>query len=612
MNKIIAFLFLVLGFDTSAQDGYWQQEVQYKMDIDFDADQHTFTGNQVLTYTNNSPDTLHRVFYHLYFNAFRPGSMMDVRSRTIVDPDPRIDDRINNLQPSEIGFHNIEKLMQDGKKVAFSVEGTVAEVKLAQPLLPGKSTTFEMKFNSQVPIQIRRSGRNNKEGVDYTMTQWYPKLAEYDRDGWHSEPYVSREFHGVFGTFEVEITIDSKYTLTGTGVVQNPQEVGHGYAETTPTSEKTTWKFKAENVHDFAWAADPEYNHLTTTLTSGTELHFFHRNDSMINENWSRLVPFTEQLFNIMNDQFGEYPYQQFSVIQGGDGGMEYPMCTMITGTGGFGGLVSVTVHEAIHNWYYGVLASNEQKYPWMDEGFTTYAQNLVLDSLFKRNRLNPHQRSMQSYIGNALSGNEEPLSTGADHYETNRAYGSNAYSKGCVFLVQLSDIVGQETFSRAMISYYNQWKFKHPTPQDFKRVMEKASGMELDWYFDAWIGTTKTIDYGIHTVHSNGKKTIVEIERIGELAMPVELVVKSDKGTQYIYIPLETMRGAKPAPEGLKDNWKQEKDWPWVYPFYKVQLDMPLESIQSIQLNPFDKIADSNPKNDLFPSSSISFPPNE
>jgi len=612
MNKIIAFLFLVLGFDTSAQDGYWQQEVQYKMDIDFDADQHTFTGNQVLTYTNNSPDTLHRVFYHLYFNAFRPGSMMDVRSRTIVDPDPRIDDRINNLQPSEIGFHNIEKLMQDGKKVAFSVEGTVAEVKLAQPLLPGKSTTFEMKFNSQVPIQIRRSGRNNEEGVDYTMTQWYPKLAEYDRDGWHSEPYVSREFHGVFGTFEVEITIDSKYTLTGTGVVQNPQEVGHGYAETTPTSEKTTWKFKAENVHDFAWAADPEYNHLTTTLTSGTELHFFHRNDSMINENWSRLVPFTEQLFNIMNDQFGEYPYQQFSVIQGGDGGMEYPMCTMITGTGSFGGLVSVTVHEAIHNWYYGVLASNEQKYPWMDEGFTTYAQNLVLDSLFKRNRLNPHQRSMQSYIGNALSGNEEPLSTGADHYETNRAYGSNAYSKGCVFLVQLSDIVGQETFSRAMISYYNQWKFKHPTPQDFKRVMEKASGMELDWYFDAWIGTTKTIDYGIHTVHSNGKKTIVEIERIGELAMPVELVVKSDKGTQYIYIPLETMRGAKPAPEGLKDNWKQEKDWPWVYPFYKVQLDMPLESIQSIQLNPFDKIADSNPKNDLFPSSSISFPPNE
>jgi hypothetical protein len=612
MNKIIAFLFLVLGFDTSAQDGYWQQEVQYKMDIDFDADQHTFTGNQVLTYTNNSPDTLHRVFYHLYFNAFRPGSMMDVRSRTIVDPDPRIDDRINNLQPSEIGFHNIEKLMQDGKKVAFSVEGTVAEVKLAQPLLPGKSTTFEMKFNSQVPIQIRRSGRNNEEGVDYTMTQWYPKLAEYDRDGWHSEPYVSREFHGVFGTFEVEITIDSKYTLTGTGVVQNPQEVGHGYAETTPTSEKTTWKFKAENVHDFAWAADPEYNHLTTTLTSGTELHFFHRNDSMINENWSRLVPFTEQLFNIMNDQFGEYPYQQFSVIQGGDGGMEYPMCTMITGTGGFGGLVSVTVHEAIHNWYYGVLASNEQKYPWMDEGFTTYAQNLVLDSLFKRNRLNPHQRSMQSYIGNALSGNEEPLSTGADHYETNRAYGSNAYSKGCVFLVQLSDIVGQETFSRAMISYYNQWKFKHPTPQDFKRVMEKASGMELDWYFDAWIGTTKTIDYGIHTVHSNGKKTIVEIERIGELAMPVELVVKSEKGSEYLYIPLETMRGAKPAPKALKSNWKQERDWPWAYPFYKVQLEMPLESIESIQLNPFEKIADTNPKNDIFPSSSISFPPNE
>lgn len=612
MNKIIAFLFHIAGFAASAQDGYWQQKVHYNMDIEFDAEQHTFTGNQVLKYTNNSPDTLYRVFYHLYFNAFQPGSMMDVRSRTIPDPDPRIADRINNLQPHEIGFHNIEKLTQDGKKVFFSVEGTVAEVRLAQPLLPGKSATFEMKFNSQVPIQIRRSGRNNEEGVDYTLTQWYPKLAEYDRDGWHSEPYVSREFHGVFGTFEVDISIDSKYTLAGTGIVQNPEEVGHGYAETMPISEKTTWKFKAENVHDFAWAADPEYNHLTTTLANGTELHFFHRNDSMINENWSRLVPFTEQLFNIMNDQFGVYPYQQFSVIQGGDGGMEYPMCTMISGTGSFGGLVSVTVHEAIHNWYYGVLASNEQKFPWMDEGFTTYAQNMVLDSLFKLNRLNPHQRSMQSYINNALSGNEEPLSTGADHYETNRAYSSNAYSKGCIFLVQLSNIVGQETFDHAMISYYNQWKLKHPTPQDFKRVMEKASDIELDWYFDSWIGTTKSIDYGIHTVNSNGKKTTVEIERIGELAMPVELVVKSKKGAEYIYIPLETMRGAKPAPEELKANWKQEQDWPWAYPLYKVQLDMPLQSIQSIQLNPFEKIADTNPKNDHFPSSSVSFPPNE
>lgn len=612
MTKFLPALFLVFVTPIFAQNGYWQQRVNYVMDIDFDATQHTFEGQQTLTYTNNSPDTLTRVFYHLYFNAFQPGSTMDVRSRTIADPDPRIGGRINNLKPDEIGYHTIEKLTQDGKKLNFLVQGTTAEVQLATPLLPGKSTTFEMDFKSQVPVQVRRSGRNNAEGIDYTLTQWYPKMAEYDRDGWHSEPYVAREFHGVFGSFEVNITIDSKYTLAGTGVVQNPEEVGHGYGSASNASEKTTWKFKAENVHDFAWAADDEYVHSQTKLTNGTEIHFFHRNDTLINNNWARLIPLTEQLFNIMNDKFGVYPYEQFSVIQGGDGGMEYPMCTMISGTGSFGGLVSVTAHEAIHNWYYGVLANNEQKYPWMDEGFTTYAQNIVLDSLFKRKQVNPHQRSHRAYITQALSGDEEPLSTGADYYETNRAYGSNAYSKGCIFLDQLSYIVGQETFDRAMLVYFNQWKFKHPTPQDFKRIVEKTANMELDWYFDAWIGTTKSIDYGIHTVTSDGKKTTLEIERIGTLSMPVEVIVQHEKGISYIYIPLESMRGAKAAPATMKDIWTQALDWPWAYPYYKVVLDVPFDQIQSIQLNPFGKLADTDSSNDIFPSTNISFPPNE
>ena len=242
MAKKFLFLagFAIIALTSFAQDGYWQQSVNYRMDIDFNAENHTFRGTQTLVYTNNSPDTLDHVFYHLYFNAFQPGSSMDVRSRTIEDPDPRIADRIYNLKPDEIGFHKINKLTQDGEKLDLKIEGTVAEVKLAKPILPGKSATFEMNFNSQIPVQIRRSGRNNEEGVDYTMTQWYPKLAEYDRDGWHSEPYVAREFHGVFGTFNVNITIDSKYTIAGTGIVQNPEEVGHGYAETTATSSTTS------------------------------------------------------------------------------------------------------------------------------------------------------------------------------------------------------------------------------------------------------------------------------------------------------------------------------------------------------------------------------------
>jgi len=579
------------------------------MDIAFDDTKHQFSGEQLIEYTNNSPDTLDKVFYHLYFNAFQPGSMMDVRSRTIEDPDPRIQDRISKLKPEEVGYHKVTSLKQDGKKLDFEYAGTVLEVPLARPLLPGKSTKLEMKFNSQVPVQIRRSGRDNQEGVDYTMTQWYPKLAEYDYDGWHTAPYVAREFHGVFGTFEVNIDMPSDYTLAGTGVVQNPEEVGHGYARTQPNGDRVTWRFKAENVHDFAWAADKEYRHLTIQLDNGTTLHFFHREDSVLNASWDKLVPFTKQLFEIMNARFGEYPYPQFSVIQGGDGGMEYPMCTMITSGGTFGGLVSVTVHEAIHNWYYGVLASNETKYPWMDEGFTTYAQNIVLDSLFKRGRVNPHQRSYASYIRNAKGGTEEPMSTEADLYETNHDYGVNAYSKGCVFLAQLEYILGEEVFAKGMKRYFNTWKFKHPDPADFKRVMEKTSGLDLDWYFDTWIGTTKTIDYHIHQVRCDGNKTTIEIERKGSMPMPLEVLITTVEGQkQYHYMPLQVMRGTKPQPQTLDGTWTQHADWPWAYPYYALDIPIDIVEIESIVIDPEGRVADTDMRNNSSPQHDIIF----
>lgn len=598
---------LVLLPTLALSQGSWQQHVSYKMDIVFDDTKHQFSGDQSIIYTNNSPDTLTRIFYHLYFNAFQPGSMMDVRSRTIQDPDPRISDRISKLKENEIGYHHVQSLKQDGKALEYEVSGTVLEVALKKPLLPGKSTRLEMKFNSQVPVQIRRSGRNNQEGVDYTMTQWYPKLAEYDKNGWHTAPYVAREFHGVFGEFEVNIDMPSAYTLAGTGVVQNPEGVGRGYARTQPTGDRVVWKFKAEKVHDFAWAADKNYRHLTTSLDNGTEIHFFHVNDSSLLENWDRLVSYTVKMFDIMNDRFGVYPYPQFSVIQGGDGGMEYPMCTMITSGGSFGGLVSVTVHEAIHNWYYGVLASNETKYPWMDEGFTTFAQNIVLDSLFERNKANPHERSYRGYLASAISGEQEPMSTEADLYETNKHYGVNAYSKGCVFLAQLEYIMGEEAFAHGMKRYFKEWQFRHPDPNDFKRVMEKTSGIDLDWYFDTWIGTTKTVDYHIHQVSCDAAETSIVIERKGGLPLPAEVLVTTVEGKKsYHYIPLQLMRWAKPAPKNIDGTWEQHSDWPWAYPMYELRIPIDLAEIESIEVDPMHRSADTDRSNNRYPQSDI------
>ncbi len=587
---------------------YWQQKVNYTMDIDFDVETHRFEGKQTIVYTNNSPDRLEQVFFHLYFNAFQPGSAMDVRSRTIADPDHRIKSRIAGLSEDEIGYHRIETFQQDGKKLDYEIVGTVMEVKLATPLEPGASTTFEMEFNSQVPKQIRRSGRMNAEGVDYTLTQWYPRLAEYDKDGWHSSPYIGREFHGVFGDFDVTIHIDSSFVVGGTGILQNPEEIGHGYANkgmavSRPGDGKLHWHFKASNVHDFAWAADPDYRHTKTAGPDGVELHFFNRDTAGLNDNWDKLVPFTVRLFEIMNERFGVYPYPQFSVIQGGDGGMEYPMCTMIAGTGRMGGLVSVTVHEAIHNWYYGVLATNESKYPWMDEGFTSYAQDQVLDSLFSKQSINPSLSDYRGYRSLALTGKDEPMTTHADHYDRNRHYATNAYSKGNIFLHQLSYIMGQETFDRGMLRYWDEWQFKHPAPDDFKRVMEKTSGLELEWYFENWVGTTKKIDYSIRHLVADGKQTKLILERKGNLPMPVEVAVETAKGTTVYYIPLEVMRGAKESdyPDGVR--WKQQTDWPWVYEFYELELDEKPKDILSITLDPMQKLADMEPGDNVYPN---------
>ncbi|HLT73716.1 MAG TPA: hypothetical protein VKZ68_01480, partial [Ohtaekwangia sp.] len=229
MFRLLTILLLsMLLTPLAAQDYRWQQRVEYIMDVHLDVKTHKLTGNQKLTYFNNSKDTLRKVYYHLYFNAFQPGSMMDVRSRTIADPDRRVRDRISKLQPDEIGYQKIDQLKQDGKEVSFHVEGTVLEVTLAKPILPNTKTVFDMKFNGQVPVQIRRSGRDNSEGIAYSMTQWFPKIAEYDHQGWHAYQYVAREFHSVWGDYDVKITLDPTYIVAGTGKLQNPEKVGYG------------------------------------------------------------------------------------------------------------------------------------------------------------------------------------------------------------------------------------------------------------------------------------------------------------------------------------------------------------------------------------------------
>jgi len=615
MKKIIYSLFclIIISCTSVAQEsehknGYWQQKVDYTMDIDMNVNNFQYTGKQKLVYTNNSPDVLDKVFYHLYFNAFQPGSQMNARLENIPDPSRKMADfvgtrenpvyksRITPLTDSEIGYINVNSLTQDEITVKYETVGTVLEVQLNKPIKPGESTTFYMEFDAQVPVMIRRGGRNSKEGVALSMTQWYPKMAEYDYEGWHTPPYIAREFHGVWGNFDVTINIDKKYMIGGTGTLKNPQEVGHGYEDVSkplqlPSGKKLKWHFKGENIHDFAWGADPEFTHDIFTMENGVDLHFFYKKnlEEKYLEGWKKLQPKTAELMEYFSQHIGQYPYKQYSVIQGGDGGMEYAQCTLITGKRKWGSLFGVTAHELAHTWFQFLLATNESKYAWMDEGFTTYISNKAVDKILEKNEENPHEGSYNHYQYIINRGLEEPLTTHADRFHTNVAYSVASYSKGNIFLIQLEQVIGQENVAKALQEYFKDFSFKHPTANDFVRIAEKVSGIHLGWYKNEWIETTNVIDYGIKTVNDKS----ITLERLGEMPMPVDVeVVFKDGSTQEFHIPLEIMRGHKPT------DAKILKDWGWAYPTYTFEVD---KKIKSVQINKLGFIADVNRENDFY-----------
>ena len=589
------FFFLLISFIVSFNSySYWQQRVEYKIRIDFDHKNHQFLGKQNLKYFNNSNDTINKVFFHLYFNAFQPGSMMDVRSRSLPDPDRRVMDRISKLNKNEIGFHEINKIQQDGKNLRHHVQGTILEVELVDPLMPDESTNFYLEYFSQVPVQIRRSGRNNKEGIDYSMAQWFPKIAEYDRQGWHANPYIAREFYAPWGDFDVSISIYKNYIVAATGILENK----------TKEKNKNVWNFKAKNVHDFVWAADPDYVHDILKVDSeNLELHFYYQktNDEMVS-NWKRLQDDTADAFRYINGKFGKYPYTKYSVIQGGDGGMEYPMATLITGERSYPSLLSVTIHEALHSWYQMLLGTNESYLAWMDEGFTSFAQNITFinkfNEIYNLDFTNPLERSYNRYYNFIKTGLEEPLSTHSDHFSTNQAYGVGSYTKGAIFLMQLGYIIGEDKLFKGLRRYYNEWKFKHPNEYDFLRIMEKESGIELDWYIDYWIKTTHHIDYSLETKKKDDGKISLSVNRIGKIPMPIEIeVLYEDLSTDIYYIPLSIMRGEKDNSNG---KFILLEDWEWVNESYQIDLDDSDKKIKKIEINPSGKLADVDKTNNI------------
>tara|TARA_B100000902_G_scaffold399620_1_gene471383 strand:+ start:1544 stop:3379 length:1836 start_codon:yes stop_codon:yes gene_type:complete len=598
INKFFRIFVLICYFSGFSQN-YWQQAVDYKMNVEMNVEDYTYTGEQQLTYTNNSPETLHKVFYHLYFNAFQPGSEMAARVNNGKDKNTRFNVNIDSINYNQQGYLKVYDLKQDGKSIKSVLSGTILEVTLIEPIKPGNSTIFSLNFEGKVPDLIRRSGKNSSESVALSMAQWYPKMAEYDYEGWNAEPYLGREFHGVWGNFDVRITLNKKFTVAASGYLQNPEEVGHGYSEGKGKAKKKklSWHFYAPNVHDFTWSADPNYIHDTFLGPNGVELHFFYVDNPKYNSTWKKLQPKTAELMEFFNKRLGEYPYKQYTVAQGGDGGMEYAMMTLITGNRSYESLLGVTAHELAHSWFQHVLATNEMKYEWMDEGFTTYISTLAVEEMLNKKTLFPFSSSYDNYFYLVSSGKEEPQQTNANRYIYNMAYEISAYSKGAIFLAQLGYIIGESKLNKTLKSYFEEFKFKHPTPNDFRRVAERISGIQLKWYLTDWTQTTNTIDYAIKSIDENSENTNIRLKRVGNMPMPLDVLVKFEDGsTSVYYIPIPLMRGEKESPYGL--DWEVLEDWAWAYSEYQIEINKAKGKVSEVLIDPSFFMADINREN--------------
>lgn len=586
-RRIAALLLLFLACPPLAA---WQQRVHYTMDIVMETETHSYAGAQRLVYYNNSPDTIREVYYHLFYEAFKPGSMMDIRDREL--PGSRLG--IDRLPEEMQGEVRVETLLQDGTALGWSTDETVLRAVLHTPLAPGDSTVFEMRWRTKIPRVTRRGGWMSREGVEYSMSQWYPKLAEYDRHGWHPDEYVAREFYGPFGTFDVSITLPASYVVGATGTVTNPGEVGYGYElggvdtliipATSRRTGTTTWRFHAENVHDFAWVADRDYIHQITRWYDVTIHVLVKRQYGMA---WRNAGAWTTWVMDYFSARFGRYAWPQFTVAMAGDGGMEYPQLIMITGNRTPASLAGVIAHELGHMWYYGMLANNETQEAWLDEGFAQYLTNEASREVFGTQLgENPYQGldrliypwidkrwiNVDQYYELAITGYDEPLNIFHDRFRENLTAGL-VYSKGEAVLKMLQYMFGDSVFDAAMRHYLATWRFRHPDTRAFERAMEEATGMRLDWFFNQWIGSAKTLDYAIDGITSDqvpgGYRTTLELSNRDEAFMPLDITLTyADGTTATAWVPLEEWE--KPGADFQLPRWR------WVSPTYSASFITP------------------------------------
>jgi hypothetical protein len=508
VKKLAAALIILYCKSTTAfsQPAYWQQQVNYIIDVTLNDNERTLDGFEKIEYTNNSPDTLHFIWFHLWPNAYK-NDKTAFSDQLLENGNTKFyfssKDQRGYINRLDFKVNNITAETEDHPEHI-----DIIKINLPSPLAPGQTINISTPFHVKLPYNFSRGGY---DGDSYQVTQWYPKPAVYDARGWHAMPYLDQgEFYSEFGNFNVQITIPKNYVVAATGELQNPEEkvwldtrksfswssvskkikskggITKTIRQSYPPSDKETKtiQYIQNNVHDFAWFADKLFtvNHDTCALSSGKVIDvysFFTQKESGA---WKSAIAYSKDAIRFYSKQVGEYPYAVASVVQGPEsfgGGMEYPTITAISPGIHGSELDDIIAHELGHNWFYGILASDERTHPWMDEGINSFYERRY--SAYKKNDGSARQSIL--FETKATVKTDQPIETTSEKFSYAN-YGLVAYYKTGAWMRWLEATLGKEKFETAMQAYFSEWQFKHPKPEDFKKSIEQNTGQNLDSVF--------------------------------------------------------------------------------------------------------------------------------
>lgn len=563
-NVPFLFLFFFITISKLSAQNYFQQQVNYSINAELDDKKHLLKCDEVVTYTNNSNDSLHDIYFHIWPNAYRNDetALADQLSR-------QGSNRFVIAKEKDFGYIDGLSFRSEGKAIDWELlEDTidVCILHLKKPLAPSETIEFSINFRVQVPAHyLSRLGHDENA---YYISQWYPKPAVYDSSGWNYFPYLDKgEFYSEFGTFDVAITLPKNYIVAATGNLREGEPeldwLNQMAAETKkltsfpadmnfPLSDTAlkTIHYHAENVHDFAWFADKRYHVLKDEfqLPSGKKITTWAMFTNAEANLWLKANEYAKDALTYFSEWVGEYPYDQFTsadVNNSSGDGMEYPMLTAIGTYGSAFDLEATIQHEVGHGWFYGVLGSNERKYPWMDEGMTQFLETRYTYTKYAADSAKQIEHSgligissaynhrkleyLQYWHGARANTDQQP-SLNAENYSSVN-YSADAYRKTALSFDYLKCYLGDSLFDQCMHAYFNEWKFKHPGPDDVRKVFEGTSGKKLDWLFTDLLQTTKKIDYKICSAKGSGDSYTVKISNSGDIDSPVSLSgMKDDK----------------------------------------------------------------------------------